>query len=120
MLEGKALAKDPAVSIVSHITNSPGAVQQAGIRNTQNVVTIENAEALREALNALLASPDYQGLAPEQKDRLGDVAISMQDELAKASPRADRLKSLGLELINLATQFGIGVAAGGVSAWLFG
>lgn len=118
--EGKKLTKDPVVSVVSSITNSPGAVMQSGVGNIQTVLSAGNAAAIRQKLTEFVTSKEVQALPPEEKQGIADVAEVIDTELGKPTPDASKLTRWGKRLIELAEKLGIAVAASGVSHALFG
>lgn len=120
ILEGVRLTKDPLVSVISSITNSPGAVMQSGVGNIQKVLTSGGASALRDALGAFLNSSEVQSLPAEDKQGLTDVAEVLSSELEKPSPDASKLARWGAMLVEVAEKLGIAVAASGISHALFG
>jgi hypothetical protein len=120
ILEGRRLTKNPLVSVISSITNSPGAVMQSGVGNVQEVLSAERVDELRDAIAALLGSKEVQGLSPDEKSSVTDVADVMSSELSKPNPDVSRLARWGARLAELAEKVGISVAASGVSKALFG
>jgi hypothetical protein len=119
---GNRLAKDPLVSVISQITNSPGAVLQSGVgNNVQTATTSAFApNNVRSALLQFLNSQDVQGLAPDDKQSVADVAEVLGSELDKSQPDTSKITRWGRRLVEMAERLGIGVAASGLSHALFG
>jgi hypothetical protein len=117
ILEGTRLTKDPLVSVISAITNSPGAVMQSGVGNVQTVFA-DGTDALRSALGEFLNSREVQGLTPEDKQSVADVADVISTELSKPNADASKLARWGTRLVGLAEKLGISVAASGLSKLL--
>ena len=85
MKGSERLKKDPAVSIVSNQTNSPGAVQPIGVGDFSQEAFVQNHQPLVDAINKALTSPEYESLRPEQKEALKDLADTLLDEVKKKS-----------------------------------
>lgn len=117
---GARLSKDPLVSVISNITNSPGAVVQGGVGNVQHVVTSGASNNIRSALTQFMASAEVQGLSAENRQSLADVAEVIEGELQNPKPDASKVGRWGKRLIDLAERLGIAVAASGLSHVLFG
>jgi hypothetical protein len=56
------LKKDPLVSVVSTITNSPNAIQQTALGDSNQLSIQQQAPALLNAVNELLKSPEAKSL----------------------------------------------------------
>jgi hypothetical protein len=117
---GTRLTKDPVVSVISNITNSPGAVQQSGVGNVQQTVTSGTTNNIQSALAQFMNSTDVQGLTAENKQSVADVAEVLASELKKPQPDASKIARWGRRLIDIAERLGIGVVASGLSHTLFG
>jgi hypothetical protein len=117
---GARLTKDPLVNVISKITNSPGAVLQSGVGNVQHARATVTSGDVRSALAQFLKSKEVQGLAPEDKQNVADVADVLGTELNKQEPDAGKIGRWGKRLIDVAERLGIGVAASGLSHVLFG
>lgn len=115
MRGGSRLKKDPSVSIVNNMVNSPGAVQQAGIGDgfSQTAFTDQSTNLVR-AIDELLASAEFQKLDQEQQDEISDVAHSLKQEATSDKPNPGRLKRWGLKLSALTKGLGLHMAAAGV------
>lgn len=120
ILEGVRLTKDPLVNVISSITNSPGAIMQAGIGNVQKVLSADGAKDLRFALDDFVKSEEVQGLTPDDKQSVIDVTDVLNDELDKSNPDASRLARWAKRLLDVAEKIGISVAAKGLSDHFFG
>jgi hypothetical protein len=105
---GARLSKDPLVSVISNITNSPGAVVQGGVGNVQRVVTSGASNDIRSALTQFMASAEV--LSAENRQSLADVAEVIEGELQNPKPDAAKLARWGKRLIDLAERLGIAVA----------
>jgi hypothetical protein len=112
---GLRLKKDPAVSIVNNMVNSPGAVQQAGIGDgfSQSAFTDQSNNLVR-AIDHLLTSAEFQKLDQDKQDEIADVAHSLKQEAMSDNPDPGRLKRWGLKLSALTKAFGLHVAAAGL------
>jgi hypothetical protein len=119
MLGGTKLTKDPLVSVISTISNSPGAIAQTGIGNVQTATAVQT-NRIRDELQKFTASPGIQRLEPEAKQSILDVADVLGGELAKPTPDASKLARWGKRLLDIAERLGIAVAASGLSHALFG
>jgi hypothetical protein len=117
---GTRLTKDPLVSVISQITNSPGAVAQSGIGNVQHAVASGNTADIKSALTQFMNSSEVQGLSAENKVSVTDVAEVIASELNKPQPEADKIARWGKRLIDIAERLGIAIAASGLSHVLFG
>jgi hypothetical protein len=117
ILGGLKLTKDPLVSIVSSITNSPGATQQTGIGNVQAVLPA--VADLRAALAQFTQSKEVQALQAEEKAAVIDVAEVIGAELDKPAPDPCKVRRWGRRLLDIAERLGIAVAATGLSHLLF-
>jgi hypothetical protein len=114
------LTKDPLVSVISTITNSPGAVLQSGIGNVQRALTTRGGSEVRAALEQFVSSSEVQNLGTDDKQRIIDVAEVVRAELDQQTPDAPKLARWGKVLLGLAEQLGVSVAASGVAHALFG
>jgi hypothetical protein len=117
---GTRLSKDPLVSVISNITNSPGAVVQGGVGNVQHVVTSGASNDIRSALTQFMASAEVHALSAENRQSLADVAEVIEGELQNPKPDASKVARWGKRLIDLGERLGIAVAASGLSHVLFG
>jgi hypothetical protein len=120
MAGGTRLSKDPLVSVITNITNSPGAVAQGGVGNVQHVVSSGASNDIRAALTQFMASAAVQGLSAENRQSLADVAEVIDGELQNPKPDASKVARWGKRLVDLAERVGIAVAASGLSRVLFG
>ena len=118
MLGGKRLTKDPLVNFVASITDSPGAVLQAGSGNVQHAVT--TATDLRAALREFVGSKEVQALPQNEKESVIDVADVLNEELKKPGPDSSKVARWGKRLIGIAQEVGVAVAAAGLAKGLFG
>jgi hypothetical protein len=120
ILEGVRLMKDPIVSVVSTVNNSPGAVVQTGLGNVQKVLSVNGRADVRSALTSFLSSKEVQALAPDDRQGLEDLADVLTAELEKASPDTSKLARWGKRLLEVAEKLGVAVAASGLGHLLFG
>lgn len=113
---GARLKKEPVVNSIINNTmnNSPGAVQQAGVGKFSQSAFTQQTAHLTQAIDAFLASPEFQQLAPEQKDAVADVADALKHEAAQSEPNPGKLRRWGERLSGLTKEFGLHVAASGV------
>jgi hypothetical protein len=116
---GTRMTKDPLVNIISTISDSPGAVLQAGIGNVQRALT-SGAGNIQTVLTQFVNSKEVQELTAENKQSLTDMAEVLGDELKKPQPDASKISRWGKRLVDIAERLGIGVAASGLSHILFG
>jgi hypothetical protein len=110
------LRKEPLVNniINNTMTNSPGAVQQAGVGTFSQSAFIQQTANLVKALDAFLASEEFQKLDEAKRDAVGDVADALKQEAAKKEPDAGKLRRWGSRLSDLTKEFGLHVAATGI------
>ena len=121
ILDGARLKKDdPSVSMISSVTNSPGAIVQTGLGNVQNVLLESKKDEIRTALSNFMGSREVQSLASDDRQGLADVTEVILTELERPSPDKSKLTRWGKHLLDFASQLGIAVAASGLSHILFG
>jgi len=118
--EGVRMKQDPLVNIVTSVTDSPGAVVQGGIGNLQRNISAGASANIRKAIIGFVNSPEVQGLPPEIKQNVIDVADVLTEELEKPAPDASRIARWGRKLLAIAEDLGIQVASSGISEALFG
>lgn len=118
-LSGEKLASDPVISIVSQITNSPGAVQQSGIGNVQTGIDSSAAADLRAELESFLRSQELQRLDAVERAAAKDLAETLRDELCKPSPDPGKVARWGKRLLAFAEKVGVASAVTGISRLLF-
>jgi hypothetical protein len=101
------------------MVNSPGASQQVGHHNQQTVIHADrvNVEA---ALAAFLKSPDFVNLPADKQQSLKDMAEVVGATVAAPARDVGKIKRWGARFLELARDFGVEVAAAGVSKALFG
>jgi len=116
---GTKLTKDPIVSVVGSISNSPGAVLQSGIGNAQQA-TMGGGDALRSALEELLDSKEVQALTTQDKQSVEDVVEVITVELDKPNPDPSKLRRWGKRLLDITERLGVAIAASGIGHALFG
>jgi hypothetical protein len=116
---GTRLTKDPLGSVISEITNRPGAVLQTVVGNRQNAVSTVTTSNLKAALAQFLNSKEVQSLGAENKQSIADVAEVLANELDKPSPDPSKITRWGKRLIELVERSGIAVAASVLSKVLF-
>jgi hypothetical protein len=117
---GARLSKDPLVSVITKITNSPGAVAQGGIGNVQHARISATSGDIRSALAQFLNSEEVQGLAPDDKQSVADVAEVLGSELDKQQPDVGKIGRWGKRLVDIAERLGIAIAASGLSRLFVG
>jgi hypothetical protein len=120
LVGGKRLSKDPLVSVLTSVSNSPGAVVQGGIGNAQTVRTTSQVQDVRTAITQFIQSKEVQALQPEQRESLTDIADVVTAELSKPSPDSSKLARWGKRRLAVAEQVGIAVATGAIQHALFG
>jgi hypothetical protein len=106
-----ALKKDPVVSVVSQIINSPNAVQQTTVGEHNQQIVQQQLTAIQKAVDDLLASEEYKTLAPERKIALKDTADVLSGEVKSAAPDTGKIRRWSQRLAALAQDFGMHVAA---------
>jgi hypothetical protein len=104
---------------MASITNSPGAILQAGSGNVQKALSTGTGN-IRSELQKLVDSDDVKKLPAEDRQAIIDVADVLANELDRPTPDPSRLARWGKRLVELAERFGVAVAASGVSNALFG
>ena len=114
------MSKDPVVSVISTITNSPGAVLQSGIGNVQKALTTGRGGEVRAALEQFITSSEVQNLGPDDKQSILDLADVVRAELERQTPDASKIARWARRLLELASQLGVAVAASGLGHALFG
>jgi hypothetical protein len=79
---GARLSKEPVVAniINNTMTNSPGAVQQAGVGDFSQTAFTQQTANLVKAIDILLASDEFQKLDDEKRSAVGDVADALKHE----------------------------------------
>jgi hypothetical protein len=120
LLGGVRLTKDPLVNLISSISNSPGAVLQSGIGNSQQAITSGGVDAIRTALDDFLKSNEVRGLPLDDKVGIEDMAEVITTELGKPTPDPTKLKRWGRRLLDIAERLGIAMAASGFGHAMFG
>ncbi len=120
ILGGHRLTKDPLVSVISTVTNSPGAILQSGIGNVQKALAMGHGSEVRAALEQFTSSREVQNLGADEKQSIMDVADVVRAELDQQTPDASKIARWGRRLLELAAQLGVAVAANGVAHALFG
>jgi hypothetical protein len=114
MHEGKQVTKEPFVSFSSHITNSPGAVQQTGVGTLTQTVSEQTFAPLLGTVEAMLRSPEVAALGDEKRQALVDTAEVVRREAQNSQPEPSKVKRWSERLIGLAREFGLNVAADAV------
>jgi hypothetical protein len=107
MMGSEKLKKDPLVSIVSNLTNSPGAVQQIGVGTFSQTAATQQYNSLVDAIDSVVASPEFDALSQDQKDAFTDISDALKTEVIK--PNA------GNRLVALSTDIGLRVAANAIA-----
>jgi hypothetical protein len=121
ILGGSKMTKDPLVSVVGSISNSPGAVLQSGFGSVQQVsVTVAKADAIRAAVSEFVASEDVRKLPPDDQQSIKDVAEVITGELDKPAPEVPKLQRWAKRLSDIAEKLGVAVAAGAIRDLLLG
>jgi hypothetical protein len=116
---GTRLTKDPLVSVISEITNSPGAVLQTVVGNRQNAASTVTTSNIKATLAQFLSSKEVQSLGAENKQSIADVAEVLANELDKPSPDPSKIARWSKRLIELVERLGIAAAASVLSKVLF-
>jgi hypothetical protein len=111
MMGSQRLKKDSVINIINNQTNSPGAIQQAGVGQFSQSAFVQNHQPLIDAVGKALASPEFDKLLPEQKTAFKDVADALLDEAKKDNPDPGKLKRWGSRLGEFAMQVGLNVAS---------
>jgi len=118
MMRSVRLKKDPVVSIVANQLNSPGGIQQVGVGDFSQTAFSDNRKQIIDAIDAALASSEFDALKPEQKEGFRDIAEVVKDEAGKAQPDGGKLKRWGSRLVEFMMDVGMKVAAGTIATLL--
>jgi hypothetical protein len=113
------LTKDPLVTVISDITNSPGAVLRTELADRQNAIPTISTTNIKSELAEFLNSKEVQSLGAENKQSVVDVAEVLASELDKPTPDASKIARWGRRLVKLGERLGIAVAASAFSKVLF-
>jgi hypothetical protein len=117
---GQRLGKDPVVSVISTVTNSPGAVLQSGIGNVQKALATQGGGEVRAAIEQFLTSNEVRNLGSNERQNILDVAEVVRAQLDQQTPDASKILRWGKRLLELAQQVGVAVATKGLEKALFG
>ncbi|TWB93198.1 hypothetical protein FBZ93_111237 [Bradyrhizobium macuxiense] len=110
MTGDERMKKDPVVSIVNSQSNSPGAIQQAGVGEFSQSAIINHHQQVVAAIDRALVSQEFQQLDAAQKQGFRDVADVVKEEAAKPTPDPAKLKRWSERLVGLAREIGMRVA----------
>ena len=119
MFLGSRFQRDPILSVITSVSNSPGAIVQAGQGNIQQNVSTR-AEEIRTGFRALASSAEVQALPGYQRQGLLDVADVIEAEIEKSSPDVGKLVRWGERLKEIAEQVGVGVVVKSILRMVFG
>jgi hypothetical protein len=111
MIGEARLKRDPIVSVMNNMNNSPGAVQQTAVGDDNRQSVQQNANALLSAIDSLLSSDDFKSLESENKLAVTDLADTLRDEIRKPTPDAPKVRRWVERLGSLAAQAGMNVAS---------
>jgi len=120
LIGGRRMSQDQVVSVITSVTNSPGAIVQSGAGNAQSATTGVSVEDLRVALAEFLSSPQLQLLAPDAKQSIVDVVEVLDTEAKQPRPDQSKIKRWGARLMELSTKVGIDLAASVLSKIITG
>lgn len=104
------LKKDPVVSVINSQTNSPGAIQQVGFGTFSQTAFTEQHAPLVEAIDAVLASDEFNGLEPQLKDGFKDIAEIVRGEASKPQPDVGKLQRWSSRLLEFSKAAGMKIA----------
>jgi hypothetical protein len=120
LIGGKRMSQDPVVSVITSVTNSPGAIVQSGAGNAQNASSRVSVGDLRSGLAEFLSSSQVQALPPDVKQSVIDVVEVLDVEARQSQPDHSKIARWGKRLLELITQLGIEVAGSALSKILIG
>ena len=81
------MKKEASINVINNQTNSPGAIQQAGVGNFSQTAFTQQHHALVSAqIDMALASEEFSCLKQDEKDELSDIAEALKAEAAKDAP----------------------------------
>src|SRR4029077_8644404 len=104
-LGGTRMTKDPLVSVISSISNSPGAVLQSGIANVQHTkISKDTLDIIRAAVAEFLASEAVRSRPLEDQQGLKDVVEVLTGEIDKPDPDVSKLQRWGKRLLDIAER----------------
>lgn len=109
MLGNARMKSDPLVNIVTHQTNSPGAIQQIGMGTFSQSAFSQHNEPLLAAIDAALISPEFSSLNEIDKEAFRDVADIMKAEARKPQPDPQKLKRWSDRLVAIGKELGMRV-----------
>ncbi|SHG79504.1 hypothetical protein [Bradyrhizobium erythrophlei] len=115
MMGDLRLKKDPVVSVINSQTNSPGGIQQVGVGNFSQTAFAQNHQPLIAAIDAALASAEFEGLEASQKQGFRDIADVVKEEAAKPQPNPGKLRRWSDHLVRMGTEIGMRVAVSDIS-----
>jgi hypothetical protein len=108
----RALKKDPFVSVVTNITDSPHAIQQMAIGDNNQLSVQQQTSTIERAIDDLLASDDYKQLNDTEKQlAVQDTADALRSELKNQAADPEKIKRWTHRLGAMAKEFGMHAAA---------
>jgi len=105
------LKRDPLVSVISNITNSPNAIAQTAVGDHNQQSVQQQVSAIWQAIDDMLASDEFKRLDGDRRDAVQDTADAMRDEIAKPSADMSKVRRWANRLLELVREFGMHVAA---------
>ncbi|MFD0985902.1 hypothetical protein [Methyloligella solikamskensis] len=114
MLGDQKLKPKSDISVVNAIINSPGAIQQGGVGQFSQHVSQTDLDAFLDALDTFEKAPTVQALNDAERASILDVVETLRDETKKEPKDPARLKRWLDRFTEIATDFGVQVAAGSV------
>jgi hypothetical protein len=96
-------------------SNSPGAIQQVGVGQVSQSALVDNRQALVQAIDHALASPEVAALSPQQKEGFTDLADALKDEAKKEQPDPGKLRRWGNRLLEFGKELGVKVATDSIA-----
>lgn len=117
MLGGQRMIKEPVISVINNITNSPGAILQGGVGKLSQQINQTDVHSFVEAIKQFEDSTEVNALAEADRTALLDVVDTLRDQVQKEPRDPDRIRRWLDRFVGIATNFGVQVAAGSVVAW---
>jgi hypothetical protein len=117
MIGEEKLKPDPVYNVVTNVTGSSHVVIQNAI-GENNRQSVEQQSLLAE-LDKLLASQEFKDLGEADRNAVEDMVDALRAEVTKADAKPEKVARWGERLIAVLKQFGLHVAAAGITHLLF-
>jgi hypothetical protein len=117
MIGEEKLKPDPVYNVVTNVTGSSHVVIQNAI-GENNRQSVEQQSLLAE-LDKLLASREFKDLGEADRNAVEDMVDALRAEVTKADAKPEKVARWGERLIAVLKQFGLHVAAAGITHLLF-